>query len=286
MKKILLIFVISLSIIWTGKIIVLISIKEENSISDNNFIFIGHRGASGYAPEHTIPSYDLAVKKEADYIEIDLQMTKDRVLVALHDDKVDRTTEGKGYVIDYTWKELKELNAGKWFNITYPRHAKENYENLSIPSLNEIIEKYGDKINYYIEIKNPNRYQGIEEELLNTLKTYGLPNDGQKGKVVIQSYNKDSLKLIHEKDRKIPLIQLLGFNKEASISEKEINEIKTYAIGVGTNLNSITKKYVEEVHKNNLLLHVYTVNSYNDFKKMKEWEVDGIFTDFLNLKFK
>jgi glycerophosphoryl diester phosphodiesterase len=67
---------------------------EKNTATDAPVLNIGHRGASGYAPEHTIPAYDLALKQGADYIEIDLQMTADGVLVALHDDTLDRTARG------------------------------------------------------------------------------------------------------------------------------------------------------------------------------------------------
>lgn len=132
-------------------------------------LIIAHRGASGYTSEHTIPSYDLAIKKNADYTEIDLQMTKDGVLVAVHDDKVDRTTNGEGDVKNYTCRELKGLDVGSWFNLTNTQNASEKYFNLHIPSLNEIIEKYGDKVNYYIKTKSFQKYPEMEEKLLNIL---------------------------------------------------------------------------------------------------------------------
>ena len=78
---------------------------------------IAHRGASGYAPEHTFNSYDKSHRElGASYIEIDLQRTKDGHLVAMHDETVDRTTNGHGRVEDYTLDELKKLDAGSWFN--------------------------------------------------------------------------------------------------------------------------------------------------------------------------
>ena len=79
-------------------------------------ILIAHRGASAYTPEHTILAYEAAKQAGATYIEIDLQMTKDGVLVAMHDEKVDRTTDGNGFVKEYTLEELKQLNAGQSFN--------------------------------------------------------------------------------------------------------------------------------------------------------------------------
>lgn len=85
--------------------------KEEQQ----HFLIIGHRGASGYAPEHTIEAYQLAAEMGADYLEIDLQQTKDGELVAMHDETVDRTTNGKGLVKSYSLKELQQLDAGSWF---------------------------------------------------------------------------------------------------------------------------------------------------------------------------
>ena len=70
-----------------------------------------------------------------DYIELDLQMTKDGQLIAMHDEKVDRTTDGTGYVKDMTLAEIKELDAGSWFNEKYPQYAKPEYEGLQVPPL-------------------------------------------------------------------------------------------------------------------------------------------------------
>ncbi|MBD5071934.1 glycerophosphodiester phosphodiesterase, partial [Xanthomonas citri pv. citri] len=76
---------------------------------------IAHRGASGYAPENTIAAFDLAVKMNADMIELDVQLTKDRQIVVIHDDRVDRTTNGSGFVKDFTLEELQKLDAGSWY---------------------------------------------------------------------------------------------------------------------------------------------------------------------------
>src|SRR5215208_719847 len=109
------------------------------------------QGASGYAPEHTIPSYDLALEQGADYIEIDLQMTADGVLVAMHDDTLDRPAtapEGvpeeycTGPVIEKTLEQIKMCDVGSWFNETYPQYTSEEYVGLQIPTLEEIFQRY------------------------------------------------------------------------------------------------------------------------------------------------
>ncbi len=91
-------------------------LKYTKAIHQSNHIKnIAHRGASGYAPEHTIAAYTLGQQLKGDFIEIDLQMTKDGHLVAMHDETVNRTTNGTGLVKEYTLEEIKQLNAGSFF---------------------------------------------------------------------------------------------------------------------------------------------------------------------------
>src|ERR671916_500502 len=116
--------------------------------ADAPVLNIGHRGASGYAPEHTFAAYDLALKLGADYIEQDLQMTKDGVLVVLHDDTLDRTATGParnctGLVIEKTLAQLKTCEVGRWFNRAYPLYARPEYAGMRIPTLEEVFQRYG-----------------------------------------------------------------------------------------------------------------------------------------------
>ena len=93
------------------------AIQWHTNLTNERFTTIAHRGASGYAPEHTFQAYDKSHNElKASYIEIDLQRTKDGHLVAMHDETVNRTTNGHGKVEDYTLDELKQLDAGSWFN--------------------------------------------------------------------------------------------------------------------------------------------------------------------------
>ena len=107
--------------------------KKIESFSPETFFIVAHRGASAYTPENTILAYEIAQQAKATYIEIDLQMTKDGVLVAMHDEKVDRTTDDVGFVKEYTLEELKQLNAGKWFNNAYPDLANIEFEHWRYP---------------------------------------------------------------------------------------------------------------------------------------------------------
>src|SRR5918997_641699 len=199
----------------------------KNSTTDAPVLNVGHRGASGYAPEHTIPAYDLALKQGADYIEIDLQMTADGVLVALHDDTLDRTATGPaenctGPVIEKTLEQIKTCDVGTWFNETYSQYADPDYVGLQIPTLEEIFERYGTSVNYYIETKNPEAAPGMEDELLRLMEGYDLIKPAAKRwQVLVQSFSPESLQKIHALEPSLPLIQLYyGEETSATIRAK------------------------------------------------------------------
>ncbi|WP_165886845.1 glycerophosphodiester phosphodiesterase [Scopulibacillus darangshiensis] len=253
-------------------------------LNPHHILDIAHRGASGYAPEHTLASYKMGERLKGDYVEIDLQMTGDGKLIAMHDETLDRTTNGTGLVKDYTLDEIKQLDAGSWFNENYPEKANPAYVGLKIPTLEDIIDTFGRSANYYIETKSPDVYPGMEEKLLGILKNHKLigPN-AHSGKVIIQSFSKDSLLKIHNMDKSIPLVQLLSYHSDADISQGEIAAIKQYAVGVGPNYKYIDRDYVQKVRNNGLLIHPYTVNTREDMEMLLDWGVTGMFTNYPDL---
>lgn len=256
-------------------------VQSELSSPETKIITAAHRGASGYAPEHTLLSYEMGEKMKGDYIEVDLQMTKDGELIAMHDETVDRTTNGTGRVKDMTLEQIKELDAGSWFNEKYPEYAKPEYAGLQVPTLEEVFEKFGRGAKYYIETKSPEVYPGMEEKLLELLEKYKLTGEnGRSSHVLIQSFSPESLKKIHEMDPNLPLVQLKSYKTAAVITDEELESIKAYAIGVGPNFTRIDEQYVQAVREHNLLIHPYTVNEKEDMRKALEWGVTGLFTNF------
>jgi len=251
------------------------------ALTDKKILNVAHRGASGYAPEHTLLSYELGEAMKGDYIEIDLQMTKDGELIAMHDETLDRTTNGTGLVKDYTLEEIKQLDAGSWFNEKYPSYAKEEYAGLKVPTLEEIFQKFGSGERYYIETKSPEVYPGMEEKLLKILKEYKLTGTNvPSSKVLIQSFSPESLKKVHALNPDIPLVQLLWYDETAAITDNELEEYKKYSIGLGMNFDKIDEAYVQRVREHNLLIHPYTVNQKEDMRKLLDWGVTGMFTNF------
>ncbi|MCM3732925.1 glycerophosphodiester phosphodiesterase [Fictibacillus nanhaiensis] len=246
---------------------------------EKDILNVAHRGASGHAPEHTLTSYKMGEKMHGDYIEVDLQMTKDGELIAMHDETLDRTTNGTGLVKDYTLKEIKDLDAGSWFNEKYPEKANPEYNGLKVPTLEEVFQTFGKNANYYIETKSPAVYPGMEEKLSELVDKYRINKD----MLLVQSFSSESLLKMSKIDPSIKLVQLMWYTSPAAISDAEIQAIKQYAVGIGPNSGMIDKEYVQKTVQNGLEIHPYTVNEKEEMQKLIEWGVTGIFTNFPDL---
>ncbi|MCK2185209.1 glycerophosphodiester phosphodiesterase [Halomonas getboli] len=263
-----------------------------------DFQIIAHRGASGHAPEHTWPSYEKAREMGADYLELDLHMSADGELMVIHDDTLDRTTDGEGKVKEHSLAELKALDAGSWFNKAHPERADEAYEGARMLTLDEVIDRYGSDVRYYIETKSPERYPELQRALVDTLEANGLVASGS---VVIQSFSQGSLQQIHQLNADIPLVQLVWYSPAedgsgltewtgvtpdpAEISDADFQAIADYAVGIGPNVvydseDVIDAGFVEQAHDNGLLVHAYTINDPEQMQRLLDWGVDGMFTNF------
>ncbi|OQP17176.1 glycerophosphodiester phosphodiesterase [Geobacillus zalihae] len=238
---------------------------------------IAHRGASGYAPEHTLSSYRLAARMQADYIEVDVRAAKDGKLVALHDATLARTTNAETVyprrapwrVNDFSFAELRRLDAGSWF---HPRFAGER-----IPTLDEVIQMLkAERVEapLYIETKQP----GIEEAVVHLLKKHGFL---QQRRVMFQSFHPESLQALRPLiPHGIQLIQLVGEKEAHSGRDELLQQIAVYADGIGLPLSAVTEEWVRAAHRRGLMVHVYTVNEPHDLAHLCAMGVDGLFTDY------
>lgn len=184
---------------------------------------IAHRGASFDAPESTAAAYLLARDLGADYLELDLQRSKDGVLVAVHDENLQRTSDvvqrfperQDSPVSAFTVAELKSLDAGSWFNQAYPERARERFKGLQILTLDEVMdiaEGHPDKRpGLYIETKEPRFFPGIEADLKARLQARGWLDN--PGRVVLQSFDRNSLTLLHQHMPQVPKVLLLWIGK-------------------------------------------------------------------------
>lgn len=246
---------------------------------------IAHRGASYAAPEHTIAAYDLAIAQGADYIEQDIRRTADGVLVVLHDATLDRTMRGSaqactGPVRERTLAQVKSCDAGAWFNSAHPQLAKAEYGGLRTPTLAEVLDRYLTTGRFYIEIKDPELYPGIESDLVALLASRGIVPVAATvaPRVVLQSFSAASLERVNELDPTIPLIQLSSNDGSAAIAGM-LSRVRAYAIGIAPHAGSVDAALLAAAHRECLLVHPYTVDAQPEMLALLAMGADGIFTN-------
>jgi glycerophosphoryl diester phosphodiesterase len=253
-------------------------------------LLIAHRGASGYAPEHTLAAYSLAIEQGADFVEQDLQLTKDGVLICLHDPDLARTTnvaelfadrarerdpEGAGkphrgwYTIDFTLAEIKRLDAGSWFNRANPFAANPSYARERVPTLEEAIKLVGNRAGLYIELKHYPFYKSLGYDaaasLRAALKAHGFDAPRRRERIFIQSFSKEGLLHMRQIAPGYRLVQLLPMEDagrkqdSAKATDGLAREIAAYASGVGPSKQMLAgPEDVAVFHKAGLLVHPYT----------------------------
>ncbi|WP_391560291.1 glycerophosphodiester phosphodiesterase [Robertmurraya sp.] len=230
---------------------------------------VAHRGATAYAPENTIAAFDLAVNMKADYIEIDVQRSKDGELVLIHDTTVDRTTDGTGKVGELTFEQLRSLDAGSW--------KGEQYEGEPIPTFEEILDRYRGKVGILIELKAPELYPGIEKQVAEALKERNLDKP-QNEKIIIQSFNFESMKTTNELLPLVP-IGVLTSNR-AHTTPEALQEFSTYADWFNPSYGIVTEELVNQVHSLGMKIGSWTVRSQEAADFLFEMKVDAIITDY------
>jgi len=246
---------------------------------DHAPLVIAHRGASAYAPEHTFAAWDMALAMGADYLEQDLQMTADGVLVVLHDATLERTVRGPtgccaGPVIEHTLAELAGCSAGSWFNEAFPDRAQPAFVAEPVPTLEDVFARYAGRARFYVETKNPEEAPGMEEALLALLDRFDLRRRaGRDWSVVIQSFSAASLARLHAADPALPLVQLMERGRADPAA------VASYAIGIGPHHEDVTGELVTAAQRRCLQVHPYTVDEPGRMADLLERGVTGLFTN-------
>ncbi len=285
-------------------------------------LVIAHRGASGYLPEHKLAGYELAVRLGADYIEPDLQLSRDGVLVAMHDETLQRTTNAPalfaprrgGYkVADFSLAEIKTLTVrptgtGK---TSYPGFTPASPE-LRVPTFDEVIALAkaqsvvaGRAVGIYPEAKQADPV--MEDKILATLAQQHYASGGDK--VFVQSFSDVTVRSLDTKQRaldlKLPLI-LLGYASAQPDGSAmlvvpggrtlSLREVAVFANGIGVGITStkypLTKSFVDQAHKAGLVVHGWTFSkadaaaAADEYKALLEMGLDGMFSNYSDLAVK
>jgi glycerophosphoryl diester phosphodiesterase len=258
--------------------------------TQNKPLLIAHRGASGYAPEHTFEAYRIAMEQGADFVEQDLQVTKDGVLICLHDPDLGRTTNvaevfpgremvrdaeetGKPrrgwYAVDFTLAEIKTLEAGSWFNRANSFGSSPKYVGQRVPTMEETIKFVGRRAGLYIELKHVPFYRtfgfDVADKLARLLKSHGFDRPSERHRIFIQSFYKEGLLRMRELAPGYARIQLLPMEDlsrredSAKVTPALADEVAAYAKGAGPSKSMIkSADDVATFHKAGLLIHPYT----------------------------
>ena len=224
---------------------------------------IAHRGASGHAPENTLASFQRAVELGAGFIETDLHLTRDARFVAIHDATLERTTNGRGNVHDFTLAELRELDAGMWFD--------REFMGQQIPTLEEILE-FANKhdVIFYLEIKYDAAW-GMHHALVGAIQKAQTA-----ARTIIISFDEGTLKALQQADSTI-MIGLL-IDKARKDGVKAATQLGARQLCPKASL--VTRDLVERAHRVDVQVATWTVDDSNSMRTMVDAGVDGIMTDF------
>lgn len=224
-----------------------------------------HRGASGYAPENTLEAFKLAAELGADGVELDVQLTKDREIVVIHDERIDRTSDGSGYVADHTLKELRRYN----YNRTKPE-----YPHADIPTLREVLELLKPTtLTINIELKTGvNFYPGIEQAVLELVK-----NMRMEDRVIYSSFNHSSIRKIKE---------LSPTARTGLLYCDGTADMPDYAKRLGAEAlhpamyNMRYPGFVKRCKELGVALHVWTANEPEKIRELMQYDIDAVITNY------
>ncbi|MCA1626229.1 MAG: hypothetical protein LC778_21035 [Acidobacteria bacterium] len=271
---------------------------------------IAHRGASAYAPENTLPAFRLAFDMGADFIEYDVQVTKDKQLVILHDQTLERTTNveelfpargriadsnksGKKhwYIYDFTLAEIKKLDAGSWFGA--------NFKNTTVPTFQETLDIARGRAGHLIELKAPDEYsaRGVDMErlVLAQLERFNKTTSKSQTRtpIIIQSFSARSLqKIATELKSPLPLHLLTtADDKPGWLTREGLAKVKSFCIGISPHKESLTKNpdVITWAHELGLRVTPYTFTTITSqdaqplrdqmFHFLYTFKADGVITD-------
>lgn len=242
-------------------LVMILSLTLAGTALGEELIITAHRGASSLAPENTLAAVQKALELGIPWIEVDVHRTRDRVLVVLHDETVDRTTNGTGLVSQFFYEELTKLDAGSWFG---PEFAGE-----PIPTLEEVLLACRDRAIVLIELKGP-LTERPTVELVRQL--------GMEDQVVIQSFDHGMVGKAKERAPEIPAFILI---RQDLTPQAMVNTALYYkADGLGVRYNFVTEDLVQLAHSNGLSVFPWTVDNPEDMLRFLQMGVDGIITNY------
>ncbi|MEV5548614.1 glycerophosphodiester phosphodiesterase family protein [Streptomyces sp. NPDC052309] len=247
--------------------------------ADEGLDVIAHRGSSGMAPENTAAAVDLAVAQRADFVEIDVQRTKDGKLVNFHDCTMERTTDieevfpdrPRYRVSDFTWAELRRLDAGSWFH--------EDYAGERLITVDDVISRIRNTdTGLLAEISPCSHYTGIATDFAESLldKPRYVRRALAEEQLAVQSFQVDDAQEFQALMPEVPI----GFLDAERPTDEELVQLSTWADQVNPQYTVTDQALVDRVHELGMDINVWTVDEPGAMRRMAGLGVDGIITDF------
>ena len=222
---------------------------------------IAHRGASSYAPENTFAAFDLAIQMGVNHIELDVHATRDGHIVVIHDEAVDRTTNGAGPVTSHSLAALKALDAGSWFG--------RKFSGERIPTFSEVLERYKGRVHIHTEIKG--HAADLSRRAADLVRTHGMA-----ARVTITSFQKARLEETHAYAPELPTGWLVAEVGDAVIAQAR-------AIGltqICPRANTVTPELVQRLHAEGLLVRAWGVATEDLMRQVVKAGADGMTVNF------
>ncbi len=225
------------------------------------FMAIAHRGASSYAPENTFAAFDLAIAMGARHIELDVHFSSDGHLVVIHDDAVNRTTDGAGPVTGHSLAALTALDAGAWFD---PRFKGER-----IPTLGAVLERYKERAHVHVEIKGHSA--GLAQKTADLVRARGMA-----GQVTITSFQMAKLEETRAYAPELPTGWLVGQVSDASIAQARAMGLTQLCPRADT----VTPELVSRLHAERFVVRAWGVATEDLMRQVVTAGADGMTVNF------
>jgi glycerophosphoryl diester phosphodiesterase len=227
-------------------------------------LVVGHRGASGYAPENTLASFELALEQGADAVELDVHLSRDGEAIVIHDEQLERTTTGHGLVGEHTLAELRSLDAGVWFD---PRFAGQR-----LPTLGEMLAWARGRTRLVIEIKNaPIFYHGIESAVVELVERYSMLES-----VLVISFDHHALQRVHELEPRILSGPIYACRPVDPVSLAQ----SCGARALAPQWSFVTPEDVAVAHAAGLAVSPWTADTPEAIQRLLDARVDAISTNY------
>ena len=244
-------------------------------------LVVAHRGSSDVHAEHTLTAYESAIDEGADALECDVRLTRDGVLVCVHDRRVDRTSNGRGVVSTLELAELTELDFASWkADPSSEEPDRDRNRVLTFERLLELALDHEHPVQLHVETKHPTRYGGlVEKALVDLLDRFGLatPATREASRVTVMSFAPTSLRRVHAMAPAVPTVLLLD---RVPLRYRD-GSLPPQVSVAGPSLEVVTAHpgYVRRVHEQGNRVHVWTVDEPADVDRVLGLGVDAVITN-------